>query len=149
MLYTTPLSISLFLSFSGQTRTLPYLFADPLVSSDCVFSVAALSIPPRGDEEDVFSTQLIAEVAKAIATACLDTKRPSVGAHIVGPKGVLAVVMKSRRWELMGNGTGGLRGGGGGNGTLNASFNGTGRLVLPGFVNGSVDGGRGLAIGDS
>lgn len=78
-----------------RNRKLPYSFKDPFRSNDCEFIVT----PVSHGEYDVFPTRLVAEGADGLVASCMEEGihgAETVGAEIVGPKGVIAIVMLRR-----------------------------------------------------
>ena len=76
-----------------RSRQLPHSYTFPLLLNNCEFVVGTI----QDDEDDIFPTRLIAAAAGRIATLCLDQRQPkTIGAELVGPKGVIAVAMRKR-----------------------------------------------------
>ena len=76
-----------------RSRQLPHAYNLPLRLNDCEFAVGTT----QDDEDDIFPTRLVAEAAYRITVLCLEQRRPpTIGAELVGPKGVIAVAMRKR-----------------------------------------------------
>ena len=82
-------------SATYRSRKLPYSFKDLFDSNDCEFIVA----PIDAGEYDVFPTRLVAEGANGLVESCMEQGidgAATVGVELVGPKGVIALVMLKR-----------------------------------------------------
>ena len=76
-----------------RSRQLPWSFRIPMSLNNCEFVVGTT----QPGEDDTFPTRLIAAAANRVAVLCLARRRPkTIGAELVGPRGVIAVAMRKR-----------------------------------------------------